>query len=134
MGSIGELRGITPKEATKLRKAGVRTTESLLKQAGTKRGRGALGRSTGLDPDRIMEWVDRADLMRVKGIGAEYADLLKMAGVDSVKALRRRNAASLLRTMSELNDDTRLVRRLPTESMVGSWVRFAASLDPVIKS
>lgn len=134
MGSIGELRGITPKEATKLRKSGVRTTESLLKHAGTKRGRVALGKVTGLDPDRIMGWVDRADLMRVKGVGAEYADLLKTVGVESVKALRRRNAASLLRAMSDMNDEKRLVRRLPTESMVASWVDAAAALDPAVKS
>lgn len=134
MGSIGEMRGIHPKEATRLRKAGVRTTESLLRHASTKRGRNALAKVTDLDPDRLLDWVNRADLMRIKGVGAEYADLLKTVGVDNVKALRRRNPRSLLSSMVEVNDTERLVRRLPTESMVASWVELAADTEPAVSS
>ena len=47
---------------------------------------------------------------------------LEAAGVDTVKELRRRNAANLLNTMVEVNKKKRLVRRLPTEAMVGRWV------------
>jgi predicted flap endonuclease-1-like 5' DNA nuclease len=132
MGSIGELRGIHPKEATRLRKAGVRTTESLLRHASTKRGRTALARATELEAEKLLDWVNRADLMRIKGVGAEYADLLKMVGVDTVRALRRRNPKSLLAAMVDLNDEKRLVRRLPTEAMVASWVELAAEVDPAV--
>lgn len=128
MGSIGEMRDINPKEATKLRKAGVRTTESLLKQASTKKGRTELAKATGLDADRIAAWVDCADLMRVKGVGAEYADLLRTVGVDNASALRRRNPQNLLKAMVEANDSNRAVRRLPTESMVVAWVGAASEL------
>lgn len=134
MGSIGELRGIHPKEATRLRKAGVRTTESLLRHASTKRGRNALAKSADLDPDKLLDWVNRADLMRIKGVGAEYADLLKVVGVDTVKALRRRNPRSLLGSMVEVNDAKRLVRRLPTEAMVAAWVEAAADVEPSVSS
>lgn len=134
MGSIGEMRGIHPKEATRLRKAGVRTTESLLRHASTKRGRNSLAKVADLDPDKLLDWVNRADLMRIKGVGAEYADLLKTVGVDNVKALRRRNPRSLLSAMVEVNDDQRMVRRLPTESMVASWVELAAETEPAVSS
>lgn len=134
MGSIGELRGIHPKEATRLRKAGVRTTESLLRHASTKRGRNALAKTADLDPDQLLDWVNRADLMRIKGVGAEYADLLKVVGVDTVKALRRRNPKSLLSAMVAVNDEKHLVRRLPTEAMVAAWVDAAADTDPVVTS
>jgi predicted RecB family nuclease len=134
MGSIGELRGIHPKEATRLRKAGVRTTESLLRHASNKRGRNALAKATDLDADKLLDWVNRADLMRIKGVGAEYADLLKMVGVDTVKTLRRRNPRSLLNSMIEVNDSERLVRRLPTESMVAAWVELAADTEPSVSS
>lgn len=128
MGSIGEMRGISTKDATKLRKAGVRTTESLLKQASTKKGRSQLSKATGLDADAIAEWVDCADLMRVKGVGAEYADLLRLCGVDNAGTLRRRNPQNLLKAMVAANDEHRTVRRLPTESMVVAWVVAAADL------
>jgi predicted RecB family nuclease len=134
MGSIGELRGIHPKEATKLRKAGVRTTESLLRHASTKRSRNALAKAADLDPDKLLDWVNRADLMRIKGVGAEYADLLKTVGVDTVKVLRRRNPRSLLGAMIEVNEEKRLVRRLPTESMVTSWVETASDVEPTVSS
>jgi hypothetical protein len=48
-----------------------------------------------LSPKLILEWVNHADLMRVKGVGSEYADLLEAAGVDTVPELAQRNAASL---------------------------------------
>ena len=66
--------------------------------------------------------------MRVKGVGAEYADLLRMVGVDNASALRRRNPQNLLKAMIEANDSNRSVRRLPTESMVVGWVGAAAEL------
>ncbi|MDH3249397.1 MAG: DUF4332 domain-containing protein, partial [Acidimicrobiia bacterium] len=110
MPSIDAIEGIGTRSATKLRKAGIRTTEALLKRANSKKGRRALSQVTGLSEKQLLEWVNCADLMRCKGIGSEYSDLLEAAGVDTVKELRRRNPASLTATMSELNDKKRLVR------------------------
>lgn len=132
MASIDAIEGIGHKHATKLRKARVRTTEALLKVGATRGGRKELAAATGLTDTKILEWVNRADLMRVKGVGEEYSDLLEAAGVDTVKELRRRNAANLLGTMVEVNTSKRLVRRLPTLSMVERWIAHAKELDPVV--
>lgn len=133
MASIDYIEGIGPKNATKLRKAGIRTTEALLKRGATRKGRKEIAASTGISERQILEWVNRADLMRVKGIGSEYSDLLEAAGVDTVKELRRRSPRSLTNKMIEVNDAKRLVRRLPTEAMVAGWVERAGSLEPVVK-
>ncbi len=132
MPSIVAIEGIGQKRATMLRKNGIRTTEALLKLGATKRGRKELSAATRLDEKLIMEWINRADLMRCKGVGSEYSDLLEAAGVDTVKELRRRNPASLTSKMIELNEKTRLVRRLPTESMVTGWIEHANQLEPVV--
>ncbi len=132
MASIDAIEGIGHKTATKLRKSRVRTTEALLKVGATRRGRKELAEATGLPDQQILEWVNRADLMRVKGIGEEYSDLLEAAGVDTVKELRRRNAANLLGAMVEVNASKRLVRRLPTLSMVERWIAHAKELNPVV--
>ena len=132
MASIDAIEGIGHKYATKLRKARVRTTEALLKAGATRKGRKELATATGLSDHQILEWVNRADLMRVKGVGEEYSDLLEAAGVDTVKELRRRNTANLLATMVEVNTKKRLVRRLPTLSMVDRWIGHAKELDPVV--
>lgn len=125
--------GLPPREATRLRKNGVRTTDGLLRVASTKSGRRKLAGRTKLPEGEVLGWVNRADLMRVKGIGPEYADLLEAAGVDTVKELRTRNPNNLLETMSDLNARKRLVRRLPTFGMVDGWVGAAKNLDPLVR-
>lgn len=132
MASIDAIEGIGHKYATTLRKNGVRTTERLLKEGANKKGRKNLAERTRISEKLILEWVNRADLMRVKGVGEEYSDLLESAGVDTVKELRRRNARNLLATMVEVNAKKKLVRRLPTESMVARWVDHADNLDPIV--
>ncbi len=132
MASIDAIEGIGHKHATRLRKARVRTTEALLRHGATKRGRRQLADKTGLAERQILEWVNRADLMRIKGVGEEYSDLLEASGVDTIKELRRRNAANLLTAMIEINRKKSLVRRLPTEAMVQRWVEHAKDLDPLV--
>ncbi len=132
MASIDAIEGIGHKYATKLRKARVRTTEALLRLGATRRGRRELADATGISERQILEWVNRADLMRIKGVGEEYSDLLEASGVDTVKELRRRNAANLLTAMIEINRKKDLVRRLPTEAMVQRWVDNAKDLDPIV--
>ncbi len=133
MPSIDAVEGIAQRTATKLRKNGIRTTEALMKRAADRNGRKALAAATGFTEKQILEWVNRADLMRCKGIGGEYSDLLEAAGVDTIKELRRRNATSLTNKMVEINEKKKLVRRLPTESMVSRWIEFAKDLDPLVK-
>jgi len=133
MASIDAIEGIGHKYATKLRKARIRTTDALLKRGADRAGRKQLVAETGFTTHQIMEWVNRADLFRVKGIGEEYSDLLEASGVDTVKELRTRNVTNLTAKMAEINTKKRLVRRLPTESMVERWVAEAKKLNPVVK-
>jgi len=51
-----------------------------------------------------MNWVNRADLARVKGVGSEYADLLENSGVDTVPELAQRNPSNLYHKMIEVNE------------------------------
>lgn len=133
MPSIDAIEGIGPTYATKLRKAGIRTTEALLKRGATRSGRKQVAGATGLTDNQILEWVNRADLIRVKGVGEEYSDLLEAAGVDTVKELRTRKAANLHAKMVEVNGKKHLVRRLPTEDMVAGWIASAAKLPAAVK-
>jgi hypothetical protein len=132
MASIGTIEGLGVRNATKLRKARIRTTEALLKQGATRAGRRELARKIGVEEKLLLRWVNRADLMRVRGVGEEYSDLLEAAGVDTVKELRRRNPGSLLAKMIETNGITSRVRRLPTASMVERWVAHARELPDAI--
>jgi predicted RecB family nuclease len=130
MARIDQVAGIAHKDATKLRKAGVRTSKGLIEVAADRKGRADLAAATGIDSRNLQLWVNHADLLRVKGVGAEYAELLTAAGVDTLRDLRRRNATALLAKIIGLNGSNRVVQRLPTESMVEVWIEAARELDP----
>lgn len=133
MARIDQVAGIDHKQATKLRKAGVRTSKRLIEEAATRRGRTQLSKSTGLSSKDLQTWVHHADLLRVRGIGGEYAELLVAAGVDTLRDLRRRNPTALLAKIIGLNGSHRVVDRLPTEGMVEGWIESAGGLDSSIK-
>jgi hypothetical protein len=130
MTRIDQVAGISQKDATKLRKAGVRTSTGLIESAADRKGRADLASATGLDARDIQVWVNHSDLLRVRGVGAEYAELLTAAGVDTLRDLRRRNPTALLAKIIGLNGSSRVVRRLPTESMVEVWIEAAKEIDP----
>jgi predicted RecB family nuclease len=130
MARIDQVAGITHKDATKLRKAGVRTSNGLIDVAGHRRGRSDLATETGIDQRDLQQWINHSDLLRVKGVGAEYAELLVAAGVDTLRDLRRRNPTALLAKIIGLNGDSKVVQRLPTEAMVEAWIETAKDLEP----
>ena len=130
--SIMEIEGIGPSFKKKLQKVGIRTTGKLLERAANPKGRRSLAEECGIDESRILKWANMADLMRVKGIAEEYSELLEAAGVDTVKELKRRNAANLAEKMAEVNQKKKLVRLLPSEKRVESWVANAKTLKAVM--
>jgi predicted flap endonuclease-1-like 5' DNA nuclease len=130
--NIERIEGIGASYAKQLRKAGVRTTNSLLEKGADRRGRQELAMKSGISEKLILEWVNLADLFRIKGVGEEYSDLLEEAGVDTVKELRNRDAKNLHQTVLDTNAKKRLVRRPPSLSMVQSWVQQAIKLPPVV--
>ena len=90
---IQEIEGIGPAYAAKLQQASIATVGDLIEHAATRKGRDELAATTSIDRDLILEWVNHADLMRIKGVGPEYSDLLEAAGVDSPAELAQRNPA-----------------------------------------
>ena len=129
---IDDIEGIGPSYAEKLRGAGVRGVNTLLKKGADRKGRKSLAEASGVDESLILKWVNMADLYRVKGVGSEYSELLEKAGVDTVKELRNRNAENLQEKIEEVNSAIQLVRQLPSLKMVKSWVAEAKKLDPKV--
>lgn len=129
---ITDIEGIGPAYAEKLATAGIRTTDDLLAQCADAKGRAATAEKTGLDASRLLKWANMADLMRISGIGGEYAELLEAAGVDTVKELRTRRPDNLAAKMAEINETKKLVRQVPTEASVTKWVEQAKTIEPAI--
>ena len=116
--SIQEIEGIGPAYGSKLRKAGIRTTRDFLKHCCDAKGRKQAAKGTGFSPKQLLEWANLADLMRITGIGPQYSELLEAAGVDTVKELCKRNADNVAAKMKQVNARKRLIRTVPSASMV----------------
>jgi predicted flap endonuclease-1-like 5' DNA nuclease len=128
MAKLEIIEGIGPVYAEKLRAAGIGSVSALLRAGATPEGRRDLEEKTGIGHEYILDWVNRADLMRIRGIGEEYSDLLEWAGVDTVPELAQRNADNLIKKILEVNEEKRLVRRPPTRDMVARWIEQAKTL------
>lgn len=133
MAKIIDIEGIGPVNAEKLKKAGIASVDKLLKDGATKKGRTAIAEKTGISEKMVLEWVNSADLYRIKGIGSEYSQLLETAGVDTVVELATRKAENLFKKLAEVNAEKNLVRKLPALSMVEKWIAEAKKLPRVIE-
>jgi len=131
---IDEVEGIGSVHAAKLADAGVTTTEALLERGAKPGGRQDLEEATGIGHKQILEWVNHVDLMRIKGVGSEYSDLLEAAGVDSPAELAQRNAANLATTVAEVvAARPGIVRRVPTENELSDWISQSKGLPKVVE-
>lgn len=133
MTSLLKIEGIGEKFAVKLQKAGVKKLEDLLTAGVTPKAREELAKKSDISEKLILEWVNLADLYRIKGVGEEYSDLLEEAGVDTVPELAQRNAENLFAKMVEVNEKKNLVNKLPSEKQVAGWVDQAKKLERIIK-
>ena len=129
---IEKIEGIGPVYGEKLKGIGITDTGTLLERAKDPKGRKDIAADSRIDGTLVLKWANMADLMRIKGVGEEYSELLEVAGVDTVKELRNRNPANLHKAMDEANDARKLVRQMPSEKDVQEWVEQAKNLPPMM--
>ncbi|MBN1873796.1 MAG: DUF4332 domain-containing protein [Anaerolineae bacterium] len=128
MTNLIEVEGIGESYARKLIEAGISTTQALLEKGASPQGRETIAEQTGISPKLILRWVNHVDLFRIKGVGGEYADLLEVAGVDTIPELGQRNPGNLHQKLVEVNQEKHLVRQTPSETQVIDWIEQAKQL------
>lgn len=132
MTKLLDIEGIGPVYVEKLTGAGVKSIEGLLELGATPKGREELAEKSGISKALILEWVNHADLFRIKGVAEEYSDLLEEAGVDTVVELANRRPDNLHAKMLEVNEEKKLVRRPPSLKEVEKWVAQAKKLPRAV--
>ncbi len=125
---VSEIKHISNEVQAKLVEMGVKTTDQLLAEAHEYNKRKSLAEKIGIDVRDVTELVNRADLMRIDGVGKEMANLLEECGVDSCKELQHRVPANLQAKMKETNDEHKIAHHAPTLAQVESWIKQAATL------
>jgi predicted flap endonuclease-1-like 5' DNA nuclease len=129
---ISKIPGMGTDVAEVLKKEGIRTTISFLRAAKTPKQRLKIAEKLGTNAKAVLDWATACDRMRVKGIGADYAELLGAAGVRTVNDLQLRNPRNLVARMLKANDGKR-VRLLPKEKAVERWIEYAKRLPPLLR-
>lgn len=125
---ISTIDGLGPQAQARLKAEGIRTTATLLERASTVKARKALAARTGIGEKDLLAWANIADCMRIKGMGKAKAELLRAAGVNTVREFVQRNPERLARAMKEANDARKLVRVLPSEKSVAQLIQHARKL------
>jgi predicted flap endonuclease-1-like 5' DNA nuclease len=128
---LSGLKDVTPEIMTTLKSAELNDSEKLLTAASQPKARTELAKKLGIEARTLLELANRADLGRIWGIGALYADLLEGAGVDTVIELRNRNPDNLFEKITQVAAELN-VKRLPLRAEVHNWVKQAKQLERAI--
>ena len=128
---ISEIKGLTEEARAKMVEANITTIEHLIHETNTGPKRSAFAKKIGLEPKDLTELINRADLMRLKGVGTEMANLLEECGVDSCKELQHRKAENLQEKLKSVNDEKKITHHAPNTAQVTEWIKEAAEFSKV---
>ena len=129
---VSKLRGISNEVRNKLKRNGVTYTHQLIEAAGRPESRRELAARSGIEEATLLRLTCRADLARIKGIGAIFADMLELIEVDRVSRLAEHDPAQLHAILHDLNAAERFARRAPTQDEVADWVAQARALPHIV--
>lgn len=125
---LTEIKTMEPEVREKLAAMGIVSTDQFLERADTAAERNSLAKAIGIDAKQLTEWANRADLMRLNGVGYETANLLEECGVDSCKELRGRVAANLHAKLKSTNDEKQITHRAPTLEQIEAFIAEAKTI------
>ncbi|MBS1808883.1 MAG: DUF4332 domain-containing protein [Acidobacteria bacterium] len=127
------IQGIGPVYFEKLStKSGIKMQADLLERGKTAVGRREIAAESGIDEALILRWVNHCDLRRISGVDEQYAELLEVAGVDSVPELAQRNADNLHAKVVATNEERHVSPDTPTADDIRQWVEQAKTLGRVV--
>ena len=124
---IIEIEGIGGKFGQKLEKGGIENIEDLIPMS--RKEIKELAGKTGISEKLLDKWQEHADLMRINGVGPEYAEALNEIGIDSVKELAQRNPENTLERIEKLDKEKpNVIRKLPVLDWIKDWIEEAKKI------
>lgn len=123
-----KLHGMDADLEAKLKVKGVKDSEDLIALCQHSGNLDALASEIGIGAETLAALLNRANLARIRGIGAAYTVLLEAAGVKTVADLAAKAPEHLRGQFEEINESQKLVGRVPALAMVNGWVNKAQKL------
>ena len=112
---------IEPQYQRELPKVGITSLGDLLSKTREKDERDELALRLLIPKEVLIQWVDKARLARLKGLGVENLRLLESVGIDSIPALAKENPESLYDKLEQAPQE----KVLPRKAIIRIWVRDA---------
>lgn len=110
----------------KLEELGIDSTLKLLQKSDTAAERRKIIQLLELTQIELKDIIAVIDLMRIKDLNEEEAELLDAIGISSVKELARRDAKKLFEKLEEYGEENQ--KKVPEESKVQDWIEQAKNL------
>ena len=126
--SMSNLKELQPEVKTKLASQGIRTTTQLLEHTRTEMQCAELAHEVGTTLVAIKELANRADLMRIPGVGGDFSNLLEEVGVNSCRELQHRVPEKLHKALETIHADKKIGYRVPTLVQTTQWITEAKAL------
>ncbi|HFC92803.1 MAG TPA: DUF4332 domain-containing protein [Leucothrix mucor] len=101
---IDAIQSISNEDDRRLYTMGIKTTQDLLSKTSTETGINLLSKSLGKEEWVIRTWVNNADLIRIKGVDGILAELLELAGFNTVSKLASSSAEEVLQGISKVHE------------------------------
>ena len=124
---ISDLKGVPASLAKSLEALGIGDTDQLLLELVDPAKLTAMAAKLGIGEQVLAGLANRADLLRVPGIGPAYTDLLNTAGINSVADLRA--AGPGLSDQLDKAAVTLGVKGVPKAAEVTAWVNSAQTME-----
>ncbi len=130
---IEEIEGIGPAYGKRLRTIGISTTCDLIKRClGNDNEIEEVARTIKVKKEAVADWTGMADLMRLKGVDGQFAELIQTVGTTSVELLAKADAKKLYEQMKTFNEKTSIVPELPSFDALVNWIEIAKKTDKLV--
>ncbi|MGI9227881.1 MAG: DUF4332 domain-containing protein, partial [Gammaproteobacteria bacterium] len=100
---VEEVEGIGKSYGKSIREMGITTTLELLDKCCLMDGRIQVAEKVGIEDFVVHKWASMCDLMRVSGVGGQFAELMVYAGIDSAQDLAQQDAGRLHDILAKAN-------------------------------
>lgn len=125
---VEEVEGIGRIYGEKLRNAGVETTARLCYEDAQ-----SLADRVGVPVRTVEQWKGMSELIKVSGIGPQYAEALARSGIMGIADLKRRGPGAIAEQVNAYLDNlhTNVLGTKITEKRVQSWQKAASGMRKV---
>ncbi|HLL78754.1 MAG TPA: DUF4332 domain-containing protein [Ktedonobacteraceae bacterium] len=126
--TLSDIKGLATEVRAKLEAEGIKNTTQFLERTQTQKQRTELAHKVGATPEAMKEMANRADLMRLNGIGGDFSNLLEEAGVNSCKELQHRVPEKLHAALVEIHTSQKIGHHAPSLVQTTAWITEAKKL------